>query len=171
MPQKPFPWRKPTPSQINIIDKLVASGGTLRYGRLSYVETVVLDELIKLGLAEVEIGKRAILTERGYALQAGSYNTDQVMVQLTRPQLDLLWLLHNAPHGSDRGLPADLLPGRMNDIARRMTIRGWVERYQDKGGRWWARIAESGLEVLQAVDELDDAVRDAALAKKDGKIH
>ncbi len=171
MPPKPFLWRKPTPAQIALIDRLVTQGGSLPYGRLSYVETVVLDELQKLGLVEVETGKRAILTESGYALKAEYYISDQVMVAVTRAQLDLLWLLHNAPHGLELGLPADLIPGRLVDVARRMTIRGWVERYQNKGGRWWARITESGLEVLHAVVEFDDAVRGAALAKASGKLH
>lgn len=171
MSPKPFPWRRPTPAQIALIERLAAARGSLRDDRLAYVDTVVLDELQKLGLAEVESGKRALLTEAGYSLRAASYVTDKIMVQVTRPQLDLLRLLHNAPHGVELGLPADLLPARMVDIARRITIRGWVERYKDGGGRWWARIANSGLEVLQAVDELDDAVRGAAFATSRGQMH
>ncbi|KQR77541.1 hypothetical protein [Rhizobium sp. Leaf341] len=171
MPPKPFSWRKPTPAQVGLIDRLSSEGGSLRYDRLRYGETEVIAELQKLGLAEVRAGKLVVLTETGYALKANLYRTDMVMAQINKPQIDLLWLLHDAPHGLARGLPSDLVPSRMTDIARRMTIRGWAEKYLDADGEWWIRLAESGIDVVRAIDELERAVKEAASARARGRMH
>ena len=159
------------PAQVSLIDRPVSEGGSLSYDRLRYGETVVAAELQKLGFAEVPAGTVVILTDAGYALKANMYKTDMVMAQVTKPQSDLLWLLHDAPHGLARGLPSELVPSRMIDIARRVTIRGWAEKYQDADGEWWIRLAESGIDVVRAIDELERAVKEAALARARGRMH
>jgi hypothetical protein len=173
--RKPFLWRKLTPAQIDLVERISSAGGGLLYGSLQYREMVAFDELRKLGLAEMRPKGRskleAILTEKGNALRSERYETDQTIVRVTGPQIDLLRHLDDSHIEDSVGQPLRSLPGPMLDVCRRMSLRGWVDWYEGWNGRLWARLSPAGREVLQAVNEMDEAVLQVAEARRRGRLH
>lgn len=92
--RRPFLWWKLTPTQIALIERLAAAGGTLPYDKLKYVDLVAFDELRRLKLADMGMKGRvklvAVLTDKGRALRENAYRTEQVVVRVTEPQIALL---------------------------------------------------------------------------------
>lgn len=162
MTRKPFPWRKLTPAQIDLIERLAAANGALSYARLEYRDLLAFGELQKLGFADMRVKGRgkleAYLTATGRELKADAYVTDQIVVRVTGPQIDLMRKLLDSPIEDSVGQPMSELIGIMYDICRRMVLRGWVEWYGGWNGQRWARLTPAGREVLAAVGALEQTV-------------
>jgi len=154
MTPKPFPWRKLTPAQVALMERLAAANEGIAISRLEYRELLALDELQKLGFAESRANRRklqAFLTPRGRELKADAYRTDLIILRITGPQIDLLTFLKDGPIEDSVGQPMTALSGAMYDVCRRMTLRGWAEWYSGWNGKQWARLTPAGFEVLDAV--------------------
>ena len=156
MKPKTFAWRKLTPAQIDLMERLVAAGGSLIYGDLEYRDLLAFAELQKLKFADMRVkGRRkleACLTVVGQALQANGYQTDQVIVSITSAQIELLRNLHTPLSEIVGGPLIQDMPGNAKDVCRRMSLRGWVEWYEDEDGHFRARLTPAGQEVLVAID-------------------
>ncbi|MDB5524564.1 MAG: hypothetical protein JWM58_2327 [Rhizobium sp.] len=174
MAQKPCPWKKLTPAQMDLMERLAAAGGSLPYNKLEYRDLVAFEELRKLGFTDMRPKGRtkleAALTEKGETLRAEGYRTEQIVVRVTGPQIDLLRHLTDSPIDDSVGQPLNALPGVMLDVCRRMSLRGWVEWYQGWDGSRWARLAPAGREVLEAIDALDEAITQMAEARRRGRL-
>lgn len=162
MTREPFPWRKLTPAQIDLIERLVTADGALAYDRLEYRELLALSELQKLGFVDTGVkGRRKLevyLTPAGRELQAQAYVTEQIVLRVTGPQIDFMRGLLDSPIDDRVGLPMSEFMGIMYDICRRMVLRGWVEWYERWDGRRCAKLTPAGREVLAAVGALDQTV-------------
>lgn len=162
MTQKPFPWRKLTPAQIELMERLAAAGGALPYDSLGYREMTAFNELQKLKFADMRVkGRRkleAYVTAAGRELKADAYQTEQIVVRVTPAQIELLRNLNDALPEDSVGFPIPELPGSMQDVCRRMSLRGWVEWYEGWDKRFWARLTPAGREVLAAVGALDQTI-------------
>jgi hypothetical protein len=160
--RKPFLWRKLTPAQISLMERMGAADDPLPYGKLGYGELLALSELQKLGLADMRPKGRkkleVFLTSAGKELRADAYLTDRVIVRVTGPQIDFLRHLLDGPIDDSVGQPMRDLPGMMLDICRRMVLRGWVDWYDGWDGQRWAKLTTSGREVLDAVGVIDNAI-------------
>lgn len=174
MRRKPFPWCKLTPSQIDLIERLAAAGGTLPYGKLEYCDLLAFDEMRRLKLVDMEMKGRtklqATLTDAGRALRDAGYRTEQVIVRVTDPQIELMRFLADGPPEDSVGQPISALPGTMLDVCRRMALRGWVTWYDGWNGMKWAKLTPAGREVVVAVNELNDAIKAAAEARRAGRL-
>lgn len=174
MPRKPFPWNRLTPAQLDLMERL-ASAGVLAYSSLNYRDLMAFEELRKLRLADMRpngrSGLEAILTDKGTSLRDAGYGTEQILVRVTGPQVDLLRYLNDAPHGDDVGKPLREIRGMALDVCRRMSLRGWVEWYGRRNGEQWARLTVGGKEVLAAIDELDEAIAQMAEAMRAGRLN
>ena len=178
MKRKPFPWRRLTPAQIDLMERIAAAGGALPYDKLQYVDLVALDELRRLKLADMDVGAKsrgklvAVLTDKGRELRENAYRTEQVVVRITEPQIALLRHLDDGkPYEQSIGRGSHELPGMMLDVCRRMHLRGWVERHGGHDGLRRVRMTLAGREVLAAVDAMDEAVAQLAEAKRCGPLH
>lgn len=175
MARASFPWRKFTPAQIGLMERLSASGGALPYEGLAYREIVAADELRKLRLVDLRPNGRSklavSLTAKGQTLAADGYRTEQIVVRVTAPQIDLLRHLNDAPPEDSVGQPINELQGVTLDVCRRMSLRGWVEWYDGYDGSRWARLTTAGREVLEAVDSLDEAIAEMNEARRLGPLH
>lgn len=175
MKRKPFPWRKFTPSQIALMECAAAAGGAVPYEKLEYRELVVFDELRKLKLMDMRPKGRskleAVLTAKGYQLRQDAYRTEQIVVRVTEPQIELLRHLDDGQtHEDSVGRTIHDLPGMMFDVCRRMCLRGWVEWHGGWDGLRWARLTPAGRDVLAAIDAMDEAVAQMAVAKRRGPL-
>ncbi|MDQ0323969.1 hypothetical protein QO002_006176 [Pararhizobium capsulatum DSM 1112] len=175
MTRKAFPWRKLTPAQIDMMEKLATGGGSLPYDKLEYRDLVAFEELRKLDFADIRPKGRtkleAVMTEKGKALQANNYQTERIIVRITAAQIELLRSLNDTENEDSVGAAIHDLPGSMYDGCRRMMLRGWVEWHEGWDKRFWARLSPAGREVLEAVDALDDTIVQMADALKRGKLH
>lgn len=144
------------------------------YGCLAYRDLMAFEELRKLGFVDMRPKGRskieAVLTDKGKGLQAANYQTDQVVVRVTAPQIELLRHLNDAPPQDSVGAPLNGLPGMMLDVCRRMSLRGWVEWYEGWDGAPWARLSPAGRDVLQSVDAWDEAIVQMADARRRGNL-
>lgn len=156
MKPKTFPWRKLTPAQIDLIERLADAGGSLPYDDLEYRELLAFADLQKLKFADMRIkGRRkleACLSAAGQTMRANGYQTDQVILSITPAQIELLRHLHNSAFATEGGQLIRDLPGNAKDVCRRMSLRGWVEWYEDENGHFRARLTPAGHEVLVAID-------------------
>ncbi|KQT60357.1 MULTISPECIES: hypothetical protein [unclassified Aureimonas] len=157
------------------MERLSGSGGALPYEDLAYREIVASEELRKLRLVDLKPSGRSklaiIVTEKGQTLIADGYRTDQIVVRVTAPQIDLLRHLNNAPSEDSVGQPINELQGVTLDVCRRMSLRGWVEWYDGYYGSRWARLTAAGREVLEAIDALDEAIAEMNEARRLGPLH
>lgn len=173
---KPFPWRKVSPAQIDLIDRLAVAGGALPYANLDYRQLVAFAELRKLELVKMLPKARSrldvALTDSDQVLHPNGYRTTRVVLRITEPQVALLRFLDDGlsqEETSDRSF--NELPDEMIDVCRRMNLRGWVERYESWSGAHWSRLAPSGREALAAIDAMDTALKELAIAWGSGRIH
>lgn len=51
-----------------------------------------------------------------------------------------------------------------------MSLRSWVEWYNELNGRNWDRLAPDGMEVFGATAASDDDVEQATEARREGKL-
>ena len=161
--RRPFPWRKLTPAQIALLERLLSANGALEYGKLDYSELAAFEELRKLKLADMRIRGRskleAVATDQGRKARDNSYETDRIVVRVTDPQIELLRYLDDGFLYEDSvGRTGHDMPGHMRDVCRRMYLRGWVEWHGGWDGVRWARSTPAGREVLAAIDAFDDAI-------------
>lgn len=177
MTRKPFPWRKLTPTQIDLMERLATAGGTLPYDKLQYVDLVALDELRRLKLADMGVSTKsrgklvAVLTDKGRELRDNAYRTEQVVVRVTEPQIALLRHLDDGrPYEESVGRKSHKLEGMMLDVCRRMHLRGWVERHGGPEGFHWTRLSPAGREVLAAINDMDEAVAQMDAARREGRL-
>jgi len=175
MKRKPFPWPKLTPSQIDLMERIAVAGGGLPYDKLEYRDLVAFEELRKLKLADMRPKGRSkleiVLTAKGSQLRQDAYRTEQIIVRVTEPQIELLRHLDDSqPHEDSVERTIHELPGMMLDVCRRMSLRGWVEWHGGWDGLRWARLTPAGREVLAAIDAMDDAVAQMAVAKRRGPL-
>lgn len=175
MKRKPFPWRKLTPSQIDLMERMAEAGGALPYDKLEYQHLVVFEELRKLKLADMRPKGRskleAVLTDKGRELRDDAYRTEQIVVRITEPQIELLRHLDDGFSYEDSvGRTVQQLPGSMFDVCRRMSLRGWVEWHGGWDGMRWARLTPAGREVLAAINAMDEAVAQMEEAKRRGRL-
>ena len=172
MPRKPFPWRKLTPAQIALMERLAAAGGAIPYGKLDVADLAAFEELRRLKLVDRRAGPRrrldAVLTDKGAELRAGGYRTNRIVLGITEPQIAALRFLDQA---AGDGPTFGDLPGPMIDVVRRMMLRGWAEWHGEEEWPKRARLTPAGREVLTAVDELDEAVAQMAEARRRGFVH
>lgn len=178
MPHKPFPWRKLTPVQIDLLERLATAGGVLPYDKLQYSDLVAFDELRRLKLADMGVGTKsrgklvAVLTEAGRALRDNGYRTTRIILRITEPQIALLRHLDDGrPYETSIGRGSHELPGMMLDVCRRMHLRGWVERHGGADGFRWVRLTPAGREVLAEIDAMDAAVGEMDVARARGRLH
>lgn len=114
----------------------------------------------------------AVLTERGRELRENAYPTEQIVVRVTEPQIELLRRLDDGFSYEDSvGCTIQQLPGMMLDVCRRMSLRGWVEWHGGWDGLRWARLTPAGREVLAAVDAMDEALAELVDARRRGPLH
>lgn len=172
MPRKPFPWRKLTPPQIALLERLAAAGGAVPYGKLDVADLAAFEELRKLKFVDMRAGARrkldAVLMDKGAEMCAGGYRTDRIILGVTEPQIAALRFMDQA---GDVGRTLNELPGPMIDVVRRMMLRGWAEWHPEEGWPQRARLTPAGREVLAAIDELDEAVAQMAEARRQGSMH
>jgi DNA-binding transcriptional LysR family regulator len=57
----------------------------------------------------------------------------------------------------------------MLDVCRRMSLRGWVEWYEERGSRR-ARLTPAGREALEAADALHKAIAEMNAARRLGPL-
>ena len=175
MKRKPFPWRKLTPSQIALMERIAEADGALRYDKLEYRDLVVFEELRRLKLVDMRPKGRSklevVLTAKGSELRRDAYRTEQIVVRVTEPQIELLRHLDDChSHEDSVGRTVHELPGMMLDVCRRMSLRGWVEWHGGWEGLRWARLTPAGREVLAAIEAMDEAVAQMAAAKRRGQL-
>lgn len=175
MTRKPFAWTKLTPAQIDLMERIAAADNALAYDKLDYRDLLAFEELQKLKIVDMHpMGRSrlaAVLTNKGQELSKATYRTDQIVVRVTGPQIELLRFLNDAPERESVGQPESALQSMMIDVCRRMSLRGWVEWYEGWNGKRWARLTSAGREVVNAVDALDEAISQAASARRDGRLH
>ncbi|KAB0680085.1 hypothetical protein [Aureimonas leprariae] len=111
-----------------------------------------------------------MLTAAGRALRDAAYQTEQVIVRVTDPQIDLLRFFDDGPPEDSVGQPISSLGGMMLDVCRRMALRGWVTWYDGWNGTKWAKLTPAGREVVEAINEFDDAIEQAAEARRNGRL-
>jgi hypothetical protein len=174
MTQKSFAWSRFTPAQIDLMERIALSGNALPYDKLDYRDLLAFEELRKLKFAEMRtVGRSKLataLTSKGLEARADAYRTDQIILRVTNPQIDLLRFLNDAPEGESVGQALDALEAPQNDICRRMALRGWVEWYEGWNGSHWARLTPDGREVVRAVDALDEAIKQMGEARRRGRL-
>ncbi|KQQ90263.1 hypothetical protein [Aureimonas sp. Leaf324] len=171
MPVKRLPWRKFTPAQIALIERLSAAGGNVLVDELQYGEQLALNELRQLKLAEMRLGAysklEAVLTAAGAALRDKGFTTDRVVLHVTPSQAELLRFLDDGcPSEESIGSEPNSMSGQMKDVCRRMCLRGWAERHGGRDGLRWVRLTPAGHEVLAAVNEWDQAIREAGAIER-----
>lgn len=176
MKRKPFPWHKLTPVQIALLEKLFAADGVLDYGQLDYAQLTAFEELRKLKLADMRPRGRskldAVVTDRARESRDNAYQSDQVVMRVTEPQIELLRYLDDGFSYEDSvGRTGHDMPGHMRDVCRRMYIRGWVEWHGGRDGTRWARLTPAGREVVAAIKAFEEAVRGSAKARSQGRLH
>lgn len=176
MQRRPFPWRKLTPTQIDLLERLAAASQALPYDKLEYRDLVVFEELRKLGFTDMRPKGRskleAVLTDAGRELRDNGYRTTRVVLRITEPQIALLRFLDDGlAHEESSGRSFNELPGEMIDVCRRMHIRGWVERYESWSGAYWSRLTSAGREVLVTIAAIEVATKEMAAARARGRLH
>lgn len=148
MPTKPILIYKLTPTQIALVDRLAHAENGMPMDKLDYGETIVWQELDKLGIADMKLHRRKaviVLTDLGAQVRSAGYLSTKPVVRLTEAQIAALrFLASGRRHFND-------IPAYMKEPARRLRLRGWATS-EDVEGHFWVTLTDEGWALLKLLD-------------------
>lgn len=149
MPTKPILIYKLTPTQIALVDRLAHAENGMPMDKLDYGETIVWQELDKLGIADMKVHRRKaviVLTALGAQVRSAGYLSTKPVVRLTEAQIAAFRFVAGRPRHFNE------IPAQMKEPTRRLRLRGWVTMEEDTEGHFWATLTDEGWALLKLLD-------------------